>query len=243
MQAMGIWDRIGAKVEVRRKRPRTAPGGHRYDYQTKLVEFGIRPGMRVLDIGSGGDPFPSATVLVERYVQPKFRTESLVTNDVPLVVADIHQLPFRAGSFDFIYSAHVLEVIDDPLTACREIMRVGRRGYIETPTFAKDMLFAWARNYQKWHVIAVGSCLCFFEYSDRQLSGIGSTVWRELIFDKWRHPLQDAFWGNQDVFNVMFPWEGQFGVMVYHLDGRIRALHAAVENVAAETETASVHGQ
>lgn len=108
-------------------------------------------------------------------------------------------------------------------------MRVGKRGYIETPTQGKDILFAWARNIQKWHVVAIGNNLCFFEYSNRQLAGINSTVWRDLIFDKWQHPMQDAFWDNQDVFNVMFQWTDRLSASAFYLDGLVRTLNTSTE--------------
>jgi len=223
-----FWDKVGVRLQLRRKRSHKPLGqDHRWDYQKRHVDFGLQPGMRVLDIGSGGDPFPSSTVLAERYLQPVFRAESLVTDSKPLVVADIHALPFPAKSFDFVYSAHVLEVIEDPIRASKEIMRVGKRGYIETPTQGKDVLFAWARNLQKWHVVAIASNLCFFEYSNRQLQGINSDVWRQLIFSEWEHPLQDAFWSNQDVFNVMFQWHDRFSVFVFYLDGSVKALNSS----------------
>jgi hypothetical protein len=233
----GLRERLPWKLELRRKRSTRPPGErNRYSYQKQHVHFGLEPGWRVLDLGSGGDPFPAATILLERYIRPVFRTESLVTGDKPLVVGDIHALPFPDRSFDFIYCAHVMENVDDPIQASREIMRVGRRGYIETPTLGKDTLFGWARNFQRWHVVGIEARLCFFEYSDRQLSGVNSTVWRDLIFDKWEHPLQGMFWDNQDVFNVMFPWEGEFAVLVFQLDGTIRTLNATIRS--AETTDA-----
>ena len=103
---------------------------------------------------------------------------------------------------------------------------MGKRGYIETPTLGKDALFAWARNLQKWHVLAIGSRLCFFEYTERQLDGINSKVWRQLIMGKKYHPLQEAFWNNQDIFNVMFPWDERFSVVVFYLDGSMKTLNA-----------------
>ena len=36
-------------------------GANRYLYQSRFFEFGIQPGWKVLDIGSGNDPFPLAT--------------------------------------------------------------------------------------------------------------------------------------------------------------------------------------
>ena len=117
----------------------------------------MAPGDRVLDIGNGGDPFPFATILTDRFLKKSpTRSESLVTNGKPFVLADVHHAPFADKSFAYVYCAHVLEVVENPLVACQEIMRIGRRGFIEVPTAGKDLLFAWAKGLQKWHVVAIG---------------------------------------------------------------------------------------
>ncbi|MEM4298087.1 MAG: class I SAM-dependent methyltransferase [Nitrososphaerota archaeon] len=220
---------IPFRVEIRTRRREYAGENDRFSYQARYINFNIKQNERVLDIGSGGYPFPYATVLVERFLEPsRHRHEPLVTNDKPLILADIHNLPFRDKCFDFVYCSHVLEHVDNPLQACAEIMRVGRRGFIETPTMGKDALFAWARDMHKWHVVAIGSNLCFFEYSQRQLEGIRSSAWQEIIVSKWYHPLQEAFYNNQDIFNVMFSWVERFAVFVFHLDGTVESLNAEV---------------
>jgi len=214
-----------------RRRPAVTLHGSRYEYQRRFVEFNIPEGGRVLDIGSGGDPFPYATVLVDRFLQQtKHRHEPLRRDARHFVVADIYSLPFRDKYFDFVYCSHLLEHVDDPIKACKEIIRVGKRGYIETPTFGKDALFAWAKGMHKWHVVSIANTLCFFEYTPRQLEGIRSTAWLDIIFSKWYHPLQDAFNGNPDVFNVMLTWEDLFTVFVFHLDGSTETLNTG--NVA-----------
>lgn len=221
-----IWEILGVKIEVHRKRSKWLGEEDRFSYQKRYLNFNIRPGERVLDIGNGGYPFPYATVVADRFLEKSpFRHERLVTGNKPFVLADIHDLGFRDKSFDFIYCSHVLEVIDSPLRACKEIMRVGKRGYIETPTAGKDMLFAWARDLQKWHVVAIGRNLCFFEYSERELDGIRSSAWRDLIFSKWHNPLQEIFSENQDLFNVMFAWKSQFSVFVFKLNGSVETLN------------------
>ena len=220
------WNRTRGLI----RRRRSSKWSNDRGYQQRYVDFDIEPGQRVLDIGSGGHPFPSATILTDRFVgdTPR-RRERLVSTNMPFVVSDIHELPFCGKSFDFVYCSHVLQGVEDPLTACREIMRVGKRGYIETPTFGKDALFAWARGPQTWHVVAIGRHLCFFEYSDRQLDGVRSSLWRDRILSKWHEPLQEIFYDNLDVFNIMFPWNGEFSVIVFRLDGTINALNAQIK--------------
>jgi len=230
-----LFDRFGIQVEFRRRRPQWLGEADRFSYQKRYVDFDIRAGERVLDVGNGGNPFPHATVLVDRFLEMNAtRHERLVTNSKPFVLADIHDLPFHDKSFDYVCCVHVLEVVENPLKACQELIRVGKRGFIETPTSGKDMLFAWAKGEQKWHVVAIGRTLCFFEYSERQLDGVRSTVWRELIFSSRHNPLQDVFYENLDVFNVMFTWKDRFSVFVFRLDGTIQTLNADVDKTSTQ---------
>ena len=222
-------DRLPLTVQRRQRRPAWPGDADRWSYQSQYVDFQIRPGERVLDVGSGGYPFPHATHLVDRYLEPTaHRNANLVTNGRPLVAADLHRLPFADNFFDFVYCSHVLEHVDEPLQTCAEIMRVGRRGFIETPTRGKDMLFAWTNHTHRWHIVNCGQTLCFFEYSPRDSEGIRSSAWRDIIFNSHYHPLQAAFYQNQDIFNVLFTWEDRFTVFVFKRDGAIKTLNAEV---------------
>lgn len=224
--AWSILNVMPMAVEVYRGKSRWLGKKGRFEYQAQYIDFNIKPADRVLDIGSGGNPFPYATVLVDRFLEAsRHRYEPFVTAGKPLLIADIQHLPFRDKCFDFVYCSHLLEHVDSPVQACKEIMRVGKRGYVETPAFGKDALFAWAKNMHKWHVVAIQHKLCFFEYSPRQLEGIRSLAWRNIIFSKWHHPLQEAFYNNQDIFNVMFTWHDSFDVFVFRLDGAIEVLN------------------
>jgi ubiquinone/menaquinone biosynthesis C-methylase UbiE len=137
---------------------------------------------------------------------------------------DIHHLPFSDKSIDFVYCSHVLEHVADPLRACMEIKRVGKQGYIETPTFCKDVLFGWAANVgHKWHVTAIANTVVFCEYSEPEKKGIRSDAWRNLIYADYYHPMQEAFYKNQDFFNTMLRWRDSFRVFVFRLDGSVEA--------------------
>ena len=109
----------------------------KYGQLTKLVDFKIQETDKVLDIGSGGYPFPKATHLADLYEsETTHRKEELIKDGRPFVECNIQNLPFVNKEFDFIFCSHVLEHVDDPALACEELMRVGKRGYIETPTIS-----------------------------------------------------------------------------------------------------------
>lgn len=83
----------------------------------------------VLEIGPGYVPFPRATTFVdyrELPQLPKDRVFSIDMNDTAL--------PFADKSFDFIYCRHVIEDMYDPFMLLKEMDRVGKAGYIETPS-------------------------------------------------------------------------------------------------------------
>jgi SAM-dependent methyltransferase len=211
--------RLGWDIVRYRPSPKWPEDRDRFEYQKQYIQFDIQPGSVVLDIGSGPYPFRYATILADRYIKGSpHRTGELVRDHHPLLILDIGNLPFRDKSLDFVYCSHVLEHVDDPKAACSELVRVGRRGYIETPNLAKDLLFAWS-NYinHKWHVVAINNTLYFFEYSERQRKGIDSSVWDQLIHGPAYHPIQDAFFKNQDLFNMMFLWKGSFDCVVCRL--------------------------
>lgn len=207
------------------RRPISDQEKPRYHYQREAITHSFASGQKVLDIGSGGDPFPYATVLADRYLEPgRHRAATFVKDGKPVVICDIHALPFTRHCFDYVVCAHVLEHVDDPVKACRELQRVARAGFIETPTLMKDSLFCWAEGMHKWHIVSIADRLVFFEYDTRRLQGIRSQAWNNVIFGSCYHPLQKAFSANQDTFNILFEWKETFQVSVMRLDGSIEHL-------------------
>jgi len=87
----------------------------------------------VLEIGSGGNPYPRANVLLDAHERTTERIEPALVSDRPLVIARAEDLPFRDGAFDFVIASHVLEHSRDPESFLGELARVARAGYLETP--------------------------------------------------------------------------------------------------------------
>ncbi len=217
----------GYKLERRIPRPLYPNELKRFSYQKIYNNFNLKDCTAILDIGFGTDPFPYATHIIDLSLNAltAMKSNKLATGKHALI-ADIHHLPFTDKFFDYVYCSHVLEHTEDPIMACREIIRVGKRGYIEIPTLAKDGLFCWARGQHRWHVVSIADRLCFFEYRERLLDGIRSRAWFDLIQLKEYHPVQEAYYNNLDFFNIMFPWQDTFKIHVFRLDGTIHSSNA-----------------
>jgi len=99
----------------------------------------------VLDVGSGHNPNPRSDVLADRFVwddAERSGQKIRLPDDNKFVQADGAALPFADHSFDFVICSHVLEhVPSDSLDAfCRELNRVAKAGYIETPSKWAEIL-------------------------------------------------------------------------------------------------------
>jgi len=88
-----------------------------------------------LDVGSGHRPHEDATHLVDLLPEDDAeRGKPIQQLGLPLLLATVEALPFKDKSFDYVYASHVLEHTLDPVAACKELMRIARAGYIETPS-------------------------------------------------------------------------------------------------------------
>jgi SAM-dependent methyltransferase len=126
----------------------------------------IRPDELVLDVGSGQHPFLRANVLVDRFITDSSERawQAKPVIDRPFVVADATHLPFADQSFDVVISSHLLEHVDDPDALLRELQRVGKRGYIETPSRLYEKMYS--NPYHAWLVSVEDGRLLLEEKSD-----------------------------------------------------------------------------
>jgi len=119
----------------------TGYGGYRYDGRWRKVAdamipaYGLRPGMRVLDVGSGKGfllhDFKEAMpgLEVAGIDVSAYAVEHTMESVKPFVqVGDAAKLPYPDGHFDLIVSINTLHnlYIHDLWSAFREIERVGR---------------------------------------------------------------------------------------------------------------------
>jgi uncharacterized protein YbaR (Trm112 family) len=157
----------------------------------------------VLDIGSGGNPYPRANVLLDAYEDTIERFHLPLVRDRPIVYGYAERMPFKDKAFDFIVASHVLEHSQDPEAFLKEIIRVGKAGYIETPDAFFEMI-----NPFRFHRLEVTSI-------DGRLVIFKKPAWRhhETLVDLYERKLKDRHFikyiqRHPDPFNMRFYWQG-----------------------------------
>jgi len=196
----------------------------RYSYQNKYINFNIKKDDKILDIGSGGYPFPLATHLADFHEgETTHRTEKLIKDDRPFIACTVESTPFIDKEFDFVYCSHVLEHLDDPAKACEELMRIGKRGYIETPAKSSDIMFNFTKipNHHRWHTQILDQTLIFIEWKDSERRDLGTDYFYEQFHSNWKNPFQDLMYNNRDLFVSMLLWEEKFDYIIINKNGEV----------------------
>ena len=129
----------------------------------------LRASRSIIDLGCGNHPVAGATVAVDLHVAPAERAlghgatidvEALARRGIRFVNARVDgPLPFKDKEFDFAYSHHVFEHLDDPAAACREMVRIAKAGAIITPAPFAELAFG--RPYHRWLVTERAGKLIF----------------------------------------------------------------------------------
>ena len=112
----------------------------------------IRSDWIVLDVGSGHNPFIRADVLLEKHLGDSTERSGVNVKKTrqKLVVGDVQLMPFPDKSFDYIIASHIAEHVEDPEVFCKELMRVGKAGYIETPGKIGEKILT--ETFHRWYV-------------------------------------------------------------------------------------------
>lgn len=202
---------------------RAEPVRSTWTYQNEVMKWDIAETDLVLDVGSGGYPFKRANHLADKFPdETTHRVEPIVLDGRTFFEVDIEKLPFVDGAYDFVFCSHVMEHLDNPGQAMRELSRVGKRGYLEVPTRLSDVMFNFTRlqNHHRWHSIRLGNTLCLIEWNESERRELGNEFF-DALQSAYSNPFQEFFERNRDLFFTSFPWEGQIDFLVIGKNGEI----------------------
>ena len=135
---------------LRSHRTRTAENSAAYLLPT------LQPGASLLDVGSGPGTItadlarlihPGRVTALEMSEAALEFTRSEVLNqgctNVDFAVGDVHQLDFANGSFDVVHAHQVLQHVQDPVLALREMIRVCKPGGVVAARDGDYSGFTW----------------------------------------------------------------------------------------------------
>lgn len=204
----------------------------------KRVLDAISPGDVVLDVGGWACPFNRANFVLDSspfhsrgfystFGGPKsqggdvehFSEATWIQRDM----CDRAPYPFADKSVDFVICSQTLEDVRDPLWVCSEMIRIGKRGYIEVPSRKAESSRGWEHprlaglSHHRWLVDVEGDQLTFqMKY--------------HLINSHWRFSLPRSFLMSlldEEKIEYVF-WENSFSFSERIVHGQ--------EQMAAELE-------
>jgi hypothetical protein len=168
---------------------------------------------KILDVGGGTDTFALASHVID--VKPMSdvfpdgkEREHLKSLEswVQMDVCSEEEWPFEDKSFDFVVCSQMLEDVRNPVRVCAEMIRVGKAGYIETPTRVFEQskgvehpLYA-GYYYHRWLVDLEDNCLCF-RLKPHSLNALKDAIVVNVGPFKWIAPEYE---------NLQFEWTDSF---------------------------------
>lgn len=108
--------------------------------KARRLHLPVKRDSLVLEVGSGGSPFPRSNVLLDSCEEGYHRHGAPLVADRPTVLGFGEQLPFVADSFDYAVACHVVEHSPQPDAMLDELQRVAKGGYIEVPSALYERL-------------------------------------------------------------------------------------------------------
>lgn len=180
----------------------------------------IRRTDRVLEIGPGDDPDFRAHILADKFIaENTHRSADIrVYPHQTLIQADAENLPFADKEFDYVICKQVLEHADDPARFIRELTRVGRAGYIETPSLIGEFLFPKASH--RWVLLDIDDRIVLYEKSrmpHRFESDFGELFLNYLPYQSLPYK---ALWLTEgDLMSVRYEWKDEVDFIVNPTDG------------------------
>lgn len=164
----------------------------------------------ILDVGAGCNPFEKATHVVDYLERTSY-------GDLEFLQIDVcnEKLPYKDKMFDFVYCAHTVEDVCNPIFMLREIERVGKAGYFECPSVLQEISAGVDAGNPVWRGHHHHRSFVFFDNGTIHIIPKYPIV-EHLDFEEFL-PDNDRYWNDW-----MF-WDGSFQVKqyVHNVDYRI----------------------
>ncbi|HBF19123.1 MAG TPA: SAM-dependent methyltransferase [Cryomorphaceae bacterium] len=186
------------------------------------LKLDIKPNDRVLDIGNGDFPHPRANVCVDKYTNDNTHRSSdiKVLPHQTFMQADGENLPFEDNEFDYVICEQVLEHVEHPEKFIKEMCRVAKKGYLETPSLVGEYLIP--KQSHKWVLLDIAGTVVMYE---KEKLGMSDNLdFGELFLNYF--PRQSIGWKivqrtHNPAFTMSYEWKDQIDFLINPDDERI----------------------
>lgn len=182
---------------------------------------------RVADIGPGSYPWPRANVYIDR--------SSDILNKIKLSEGQgIIEADLRTGlsmipdkHFDYVWCSHVMEHVPDPMRMAQTLARIGKRGTVVLPSFAKESVFHFEETDHKWLVLPHPTnklTPVFVRHNDAFIKQLRDLELQKINCQLYRtgptrhgadqRYMRNWFKENETFYDIVVHWEGQFNPVV-----------------------------
>lgn len=170
---------------------------------------------KVLEIGPGHNPTYRANVIVEKFIDTNYHRcgDVKVYDHQTFIHASGEKLPFKDKEFDYVICNQVLEHVDEPISFIKELSRVAKRGYIETPSLIGEFLFP--KESHKWVILDINGKLVMHEKD--KMHGNYKNDYGELFLNYLPYqsiPYALLWLTDGDIFINRYEWEDTIDIIV-----------------------------
>ncbi len=187
-------------------------GLHSFAWPLRRLYTNVDREALVLEVGSGGNPYPRSNVLLDAFEETRERHWEPLRKDRPTVIGFAENLPFGDKSFDYVIACHVLEHSDNPAQFLSELQRVAKAGYIEVPNALFERICPYIDH--KLEILNENEKLII-----TKKSGSVHDRWFNRSFkDDVNSAMLRLFRKNPYMFHVCFEWRDSFHFRIENPD-------------------------
>jgi len=214
-------------------------------YDKQLVDvLNIAEDERVLDVGGGAFPFLRADVVIDNdQIEETHRQGMLIDKSKRYIQCSAECMPFADNQFDFVFCRDVLEHVDAPASVCEELMRVGKRGYIEVPSSMWE--YCYGHPTHRWLIEYVngvkddGEADIFLVFKRKRFAH--NPFKSPMLKYLYHHPEVQYRWevAYRNVPMIQFEWQGSFQYRVEDYPDSEYDYHRTDDAVASHLDYAT----
>lgn len=177
----------------------------------------VLTGDHILDVGPGPYPLPQAS----HYIDVSQNRLNDIKHGIKICGDIQKRTQFQDKEFDFVFCSHVLEHLDDPQAALKEISRIGKAGVIAVPSAFKEFLFMDDEEEHKWWIfppLIEGGPMRFMKKTDGWMKKMFDPEAQKALCRLFRlgpntigqdqRTLRKWFYNNEHNLDVIIKWEG-----------------------------------